>query len=280
MHLAKHAVQGFMEAHSSYEGAEVPDTAGGIAFNDARFLRELGGVLDLDQLPDASGSDSSSDEGSFFSGTDSSEAASNGDDAAPGKGAAPAPAVDRLSLPGPLDGHKKLPAARMAANSLPGLRPATPDIAAQRPEPQHSPSSNVEAMQSHSPGAASEGWEVDTATDSDDEPGFSGAYDAALSEQLAGTSLAKTFPVVQERGTSAPADDDRGAAKAGASAGSQLPAGESVTGGLQPVDVDLNLVQSLLASYAGQQGLAGPASNLAGLMGLHLPDNTDDASHM
>ena len=270
-----------MEAHSSYEGAEVPDTAGGIEFNDARFLRELGGVLDLDQLPDASGSDSDSDEGSF-SGSDSDETASNGDGAAPGKGAAPAPAVDRLSLPGPLDGRDKLPAARMAANSLPGLRPATPDIAAQRPEPQHSPSSNVEAMQLHSPGAASKGWEVDTATDSDDEPGFSGAYDAALAEQLAGTTLAKTFPVVQEPVTSAPADDDRGAAKAGASAGSQftVPAGESVTGGLQPVDVDLNLVQSLLASYAGQQGLAGPASNLAGLMGLHLPDNTDDASHV
>ena len=44
---------------------------------------------------------------------------------------------------------------------------------------------------------------------------------------------------------------------------------------LQPVDLDLNLVENLLASYAGQQGLPGPASNLAGLMGISLPDNQD-----
>ena len=47
--------------------------------------------------------------------------------------------------------------------------------------------------------------------------------------------------------------------------------------GLQPVDLDLNLVENLLASYAGQQGLPGPASNLAGLMGIGLPDNQDHA---
>ena len=45
---------------------------------------------------------------------------------------------------------------------------------------------------------------------------------------------------------------------------------------MQPVDLDLNLVENLLASYAGQQGLPGPASNLAGLMGISLPDNKDD----
>ena len=45
---------------------------------------------------------------------------------------------------------------------------------------------------------------------------------------------------------------------------------------LQPVDLDLNLVENLLASYAGQQGLPGPASNLAGLMGISLPNNKDD----
>ncbi|EIE25091.1 SGT1-domain-containing protein, partial [Coccomyxa subellipsoidea C-169] len=42
---------------------------------------------------------------------------------------------------------------------------------------------------------------------------------------------------------------------------------------LRPVDIDLNLVQNLLASYSGQQGLPGPVSNLMGLMGLHLPDD-------
>ena len=44
---------------------------------------------------------------------------------------------------------------------------------------------------------------------------------------------------------------------------------------LQPVDVDLNLVKNLLASYSSQQGLAGPVSNLLGSLGLSLPDDDD-----
>ena len=40
---------------------------------------------------------------------------------------------------------------------------------------------------------------------------------------------------------------------------------------LQPIDLDMNLVKNLLKSVAAQQGAAGPASNLAGLLGLDLP---------
>ncbi|KAJ4966907.1 hypothetical protein NE237_018756 [Protea cynaroides] len=40
-----------------------------------------------------------------------------------------------------------------------------------------------------------------------------------------------------------------------------------------PVDVDVNLVKSFLDSFASQQGLPGPASNLLGLMGLQLPQD-------
>ncbi|KAI3892150.1 hypothetical protein MKW92_050206 [Papaver armeniacum] len=40
---------------------------------------------------------------------------------------------------------------------------------------------------------------------------------------------------------------------------------------LTPVDVDVNLVKSLLNSFSSQQGLPGPASNLLGLTGLQLP---------
>ena len=40
---------------------------------------------------------------------------------------------------------------------------------------------------------------------------------------------------------------------------------------MAPVDVDMNLVQNLLASYDAQQGLAGPVGNLAGMLGLQLP---------
>jgi len=40
-----------------------------------------------------------------------------------------------------------------------------------------------------------------------------------------------------------------------------------------PVDVDVNLVKSLLDSFSSQQGLPGPASNLLGLMGVQLPQD-------
>lgn len=43
---------------------------------------------------------------------------------------------------------------------------------------------------------------------------------------------------------------------------------------LTPVDVDVNLVKSLLDSFSSQEGLPGPASNLLGLMGLQLPQDT------
>lgn len=41
---------------------------------------------------------------------------------------------------------------------------------------------------------------------------------------------------------------------------------------LQPLDIDANLIASLLASYKEQGGLPGPASTLAGLLGVRLPD--------
>lgn len=40
-----------------------------------------------------------------------------------------------------------------------------------------------------------------------------------------------------------------------------------------PVDVDVNLVKSLLDSFSSQQGLPGPASNLLGVMGVKLPED-------
>lgn len=38
------------------------------------------------------------------------------------------------------------------------------------------------------------------------------------------------------------------------------------------VDVDINLVTSLLQSYMNQEGMPGPASNLLGAMGIKLAD--------
>jgi len=38
------------------------------------------------------------------------------------------------------------------------------------------------------------------------------------------------------------------------------------------VDVDINLVSSLLQSFMNQEGMPGPASNLLGAMGIKLVD--------
>lgn len=48
-------------------------------------------------------------------------------------------------------------------------------------------------------------------------------------------------------------------------------AAEDMDEEFSPVDVDVNLVKNLLDSFACQQGLPGPTSNLLGLMGVELP---------
>ena len=58
-------------------------------------------------------------------------------------------------------------------------------------------------------------------------------------------------------------------AKAGASAKDN---GETAA-----VDVDFNLVKNILESLSTQQGLAGPASNILGSMGVWLPSNADSS---
>jgi hypothetical protein len=147
--------------------------------------------------------------------------------------------------------------------------------------------------------ALQDAWEVRTATDSDDEgsgddscsnnsddalslggnhsrsdtssergstadaAGFSGAYAAALDEELAATTLAQTFEPAP-----APSQDFSRTSTAAATAA----ASGTTQAGLAPLDVDLNLVRSLVASYTAQGGLPGPASNLAGLLGIELPN--------
>lgn len=42
--------------------------------------------------------------------------------------------------------------------------------------------------------------------------------------------------------------------------------------GLQPVDIDFNLVKNLLESYTSQEGGAGPTSNILQSMGIKMPE--------
>eukprot|EP00252_Welwitschia_mirabilis_P018578 TRINITY_DN4124_c0_g1_i1.p1 TRINITY_DN4124_c0_g1~~TRINITY_DN4124_c0_g1_i1.p1 ORF type:complete len:699 (+),score=124.85 TRINITY_DN4124_c0_g1_i1:163-2259(+) len=86
--------------------------------------------------------------------------------------------------------------------------------------------------------------------------GFMGAYNEALKDQIRNTTLAKSFLHAEE-------------------CSSECKAQQSVKDEeLTPIDVDFNLVQSLIDSFSSQQGLPGPASNLLGLMRLDLPDDS------
>ena len=95
----------------------------------------------------------------------------------------------------------------------------------------------------------------DDLDDDDDGDGakFAAAYEAELGRQLASTTLGATWGGTGE---------ETGAPPTTTTAPAPSP--------LVPVDVDVNLVQSLLASYAGEGGLAGPASTLAGMLGVSL----------
>lgn len=130
-------------------------------------------------------------------------------------------------------------------------------------------------------------WETATATDSDDpdeEIDFKESYDAVLAQQLRDTSLAQTFATAEslvnveegvkiETQASAAAS---GLAVKNKNKPNEVKEEEEEDVSLLPVDVDANLVANLLASYQEQAGLPGPVSNLAGLLGISLPDNLPD----
>ncbi|KAL3524930.1 hypothetical protein ACH5RR_013302 [Cinchona calisaya] len=88
---------------------------------------------------------------------------------------------------------------------------------------------------------------------------FMQSYSDALNKELKATTLGRSFvhaneePLKKDEGTSNATDD--------------------MEEEFNPVDVDFNLVKSLLDSFSSQQGLPGPASNLLGLMGLQLPED-------
>lgn len=90
-------------------------------------------------------------------------------------------------------------------------------------------------------------------------------YASELESQLRGTTLDVSF----EKGSSA---HKRDSTAAGASGSSTNAEGQS-TEALEPVNLDLNLVNSLMQSVASQQGFAGPGTNLASLLGLRLPQS-------
>ncbi|KAJ6407355.1 hypothetical protein OIU84_010794 [Salix udensis] len=93
----------------------------------------------------------------------------------------------------------------------------------------------------------------------DGEDTFLNTYSDALNEELKNTTLKKSFVRT----------DDQLPKKNEGTSNTMEAMDEEFT----PVDVDVNLVKSLLDSYSSQQGQPGPTSNLLGLMGLQLPQD-------
>ncbi|KAK4778215.1 hypothetical protein SAY87_018402 [Trapa incisa] len=99
--------------------------------------------------------------------------------------------------------------------------------------------------------------EIDS--DAEEEDDFSKSYADVLSKELKSSTLSKSFIRANEQ-TARPDE-----------VGSSSKQDMDVDDEFSPVDVDVNLVKSLLDSFASQEGLPGPASNLLGLMGVRLP---------
>jgi hypothetical protein len=106
---------------------------------------------------------------------------------------------------------------------------------------------------------------LDTETDSDDA--FYENYDEVLAQQLRGTSLDASFSTKKdfmEDSSSNKKQEINGAGD------EKFESAED-----RPIDLNFNLVSSLLSSYEEQAGQAGPASTLAALLGIALPTSRD-----
>ncbi len=269
-------MQAFVNQTSGHEGAEVPsDMNPDVSFDDPAFWRELKSALgvaadkhgiDLDQLSDSgSSSDGFGEEEEDDGDNVSSSSEEVTDDSDDGVSQHTHARADGVAQP-----HTQ--------TSLAQGKPAVPQW--QHPaagdSQQHFVAAPASSTAHHAEAAASDdpddsASDVMTATDSDDEDAsFMHAYDQALADELSGSRVGSIIMPDASAGANADQPDYTAAAAAAAAATSSDQAED-----LQPLDLDTNLVRNLLQSYTAQQGLAGPAGNLAGLLGLNLPDHAE-----
>ncbi|KAL0030851.1 hypothetical protein WJX77_009624 [Trebouxia sp. C0004] len=266
----------FVNQTSGHEGAEVPsDMDPDVSFNDPAFWRELKSALgvaadkhgfDVDQLSDSGSSsdgfgeeEEDNDDNVSSSSEEVADDMSHSDD---GVSQPPHAKADRVAQP-------------CTQTSLTQGKPFVPQL--QHPAAADSQQHIVAAPASdtvHDAEAAANddlddsASDVMTATDSDDEDaGFMHAYDEALADELSGSRVGSIITPAASAGA-ADQPDHTAAAAAATTSSDQAE-------DLQPLDLDTNLVRNLLQSYTAQQGLAGPAGNLAGLLGFNLPDHAE-----
>eukprot|EP00850_Spirogloea_muscicola_P007830 SM000040S14842 [mRNA] locus=s40:719871:721604:+ [translate_table: standard] len=121
---------------------------------------------------------------------------------------------------------------------------------------------------------ASERGASELETQRTEEQQFDLEYEAAMQRELRGSTLAQSFEQVAPPAADVEARPKKcQQTKVGGRDSDDED--EYAEGGMAAVDVDVNLVKSLLQSYSAQQGLPGPASTLLGAMGVDLPDDKD-----
>ena len=244
--------QAFVNQVSGHEGAEVPDALDpDVSFDDPAFWRELKAALgvaadkhgldldlDSDSAPSSDGFDDGDDDDSQYSNSGASSN-HNSEDSGP---------------------NQPRNAAASSSRQAHGQLSSNPSASSRQQQSAHAGPVPY-AADGDADGNNGSGSEVLTATDSDDEEAdFMHAYDEALAQELSGSRVGN---ILQPTATK------------GGHQGSKQGAEEEGGSDLKPVDLDTNLVRNLLQSYTAQQGLAGPAGNLAGLLGLNLPDDAD-----
>lgn len=275
------SLQAFLQESSSYEGADAPAAASGggdLGFDAGGFLAQLSSILGTGGGGAGGLEDDGSDEDSSFydDGDDGGDTSGSDEEEAAAQAAAPAAAA--AGGTGPAGGS----AASHSADAAAG--PASRSAAG--------------AASAAAGGAGAGAWRNEqgfeegpqTDTDSDDmDAEFMEQYSSALDSQLRGTHMASSFARVGDdpaaaaaaaaRTSAGPTPAAAGGSAAGAMAAQPAEAqgkaavgeaGGEAGGELQLVDLDLNLVSNMLESFASQQGLPGPASNLAGMLGVPL----------
>eukprot|EP00955_Chlamydomonas_euryale_P038629 351140-Chlamydomonas_euryale.AAC.49 len=252
----------FVSAMSGPEGAEVPRAHRPVALDAERVLSQLKQTLGMNASDHGldEGSDNDSSEGSSFFSDDGDDDDDSDE--------------DNSGFMAELD--------RQMGEATGPSRSCQQDA---QPRPAHRPHKfNVHAKSKLQ--QLEEAWEVCTATDSDDPDaadglsiggsegdddrarpmmgtdGFDDMYSHVLEEQLLDTKMAETFERVQgKQGCGSP----------------PAVVDQAHNDARRPVDLDMNLVKNLLRSAAAQHGIAGPATNMAGILGLDLPCGMDEA---
>ena len=237
-------LQAFVDQVSGHEGAEVPEnTPPDVSLDDPSFWRELKAALGV--AADQHGVDLDSD----LPSASSSDGFTDDHDSSSESGYS-----DSAASAGKSQGSNLTQFAKATA-AVP-VKGFTASASEQHPSAAHSKAAPDNEQ------SDDEASEVLTATDSDDDgdAGFMHAYDQALADQLSHSQVGSILKSTE------------------AETGNQTKNAQAQAGGsndLKPVDLDTNLVRNLLQSYTAQQGLAGPAGNLAGLLGLNLPHNAE-----